>query len=132
MKHVPPRQPLCTDMVGKVRHYWSTTSIVFACHKGAKVIVKPGFLSDGLSIPKVFQNIFSRSPHYIFAGIVHDYGYRSDFPHDMTRKAVDKLFLYYMKAYGVGWLTRQTIYRAVRIGAFTNWKKRKSTYHKEE
>ena len=125
-----PQSPLITDMVEGTRHFWSMDDLTFSDHKGAKVVVPAGFLSDGLSIPKVFQSIFSKSPHYIWAGIVHDYGYRKDFPHDMTRKEVDLLFLFYMKMYGVGWFTRHTIYRAVRLGAMRNWKARNAVYHK--
>jgi hypothetical protein len=124
-----PVNPLITDMVDGTRHFWSLSDLTFSDHSGAQVTIKAGFLSDGLSIPKVFQSIFSKSPYYIFAGIIHDFGYRRDFPHKMSRKNVDRLFLYYMKKYGVGFLARHTIYRAVRLGAFKNWKARNSTYH---
>lgn len=79
----------------------------------------------------VFQNVFSKSPHYIYAGILHDYGYRLDFPHPMSRKEVDKLFLHYMKLYGVGWFTRHMIYRAVRVGGWMSYGKRNAEYWKK-
>lgn len=100
----------------------------FNGHDGDAITVPSGFLSDGLSIPKIFQNIFSKSPHYIYAGILHDYGYRTDFPHSLSRKAIDKLFLHYMKKYGVGWFTRHMIYRAVRLGGWMSYRKRKAEY----
>jgi len=85
------------------------------------IIVPKLFISDGLSIPKFFQNVFSKSPHYIYAGILHDYTYRI-LPNPLTRKQADKLFLRWMKAYGVGFFARRAIYRAVRIGARKNWR----------
>ncbi len=131
MKATLPQQPLSTNTIDGERLYWSTRALTFSDHTGGAVVIKSNFLSDGLSIPKFFQSIFSKSPHYIYAGILHDYGYRADFPYAMSRKGVDKLFLHYMKEYGVGWLTRHTIYRAVRIGAARNWKARDATYYAE-
>jgi hypothetical protein len=125
-----PKPVLLTESVGGERLYWSRQDMVFKSHKGAEIIIPAGFLSDGLSIPKVFRGIFPQSPSWMACGQLHDYGYRKDFPHDMTRKEVDLLFLYYMKMYGVGWLTRHTIYRAVRLGAMKNWKARNAVYHK--
>jgi hypothetical protein len=85
------------------------------------VVVPKRFISDGLSIPKLFQSLFSKSPSYIYAGILHDYTYRI-LPNPLTRKQADKLFLCWMKAYGVGFFTRRAIYRAVRLGARKSWR----------
>jgi len=131
MKSTLPQQALRTHTIQGERLFWSVRALKFSDHPGADVVIRSNFLSDGLSIPKIFQSIFSKSPYYIYAGILHDYGYRADFPHEMTRKQVDKLFLHYMKEYGVGWLTRHTIYRAVRIGAAKNWKARDASYYAE-
>ena len=104
---------------------------MFCSHKGSRFVIGAGFLSDGLSIPKIFQSIFSKSPHYIYAGILHDASYRSDFPHKYTRKEADKLFLFYMEAYGVGFLARNVIYLAVRMGGWLNYKKYKAKYYEQ-
>ena len=40
------------------------------------VVVPSNFISDGLSIPRIFQSVFSKSPSYIFAGILHDWLYK--------------------------------------------------------
>jgi hypothetical protein len=124
-----PRNILSTDFIGGERMFWSMEEMVFCSHKGSRFVVRAGFLSDGLSIPKIFQSIFSKSPHYIYAGILHDASYRSDFPHEYTRKQADKLFLFYMEAYGVGFLARHVIYLAVRMGGWLNYKKYKAKYY---
>ena len=108
--------------------YWSELPLLYAAHKGSKILIRAGFMSDGASIPKIFQSLFSKTGKYLWAAVLHDYGYRKDFPHHMTRKEVDKLFLFYMREYGVGWFTRHTIYRAVRLGGFAAWKKHYSEY----
>jgi len=86
------------------------------------VVVPSNFISDGLSIPRIFQSVFSKSPSYIFAGILHDWLYKIR-PCKMTRKQADKLFLAWMKLYGVGWFTRHTIFRSVRIGGRRSWRR---------
>lgn len=127
-----PRNILVTKHLDGERLFWPDKKMVFDDHKGEPIIIAAGFLSDGLSIPKIFQSVFSKSPHYIYAGVLHDYGYRKDFPHAMSRRQVDRLFLLYMKKYGVGFFTRQVIYRAVRLGAFKNWKKRIADFYTDE
>ena len=102
------------------RVYYSCSQMAFDVDGDVLVVVPPLFISDGLSIPRMFRSIFSKSPSYIYAGIAHDYAYRI-LPHKMTRKQADKLFLKLMKGYGVGW-SRRLIYRAVRMGAKKNWR----------
>lgn len=124
-----PRGVLKTDFFNQEQVFWSEADLVFKSHKGKPITVPAGFLSDGLSIPKVFQSIFSKSPHYIYAGILHDFSYRQDFPSKLTRRQADRLFLFYMKQYGVGFFSRQAIYHAVRIGGWRSYKKHQAQYH---
>ena len=117
----PELHTYCDEEEGE-RLYYSCEQMAFDMN-GDACLVPPLFLSDGLSIPRLFRSIFSKSPSYIYAGIAHDYTYRI-LPHSMTRKQADKLFLKIMKGYKVGFWTRRAIYRAVRIGAKKNWKAR--------
>jgi len=118
-----PRPTLHTyfDEDAGERIFYSCEQLAFDIDGEVLVVVPPLFLSDGLSIPRLFRSIFSKSPSYIYAGIAHDYTYRI-LPVKMTRKQADKLFLQLMKGYGVGFWTRRAIYRAVRIGAKKNWR----------
>ena len=124
-----PRNILATACIGTERVFWSASNMVFKSHNGHPITIRPGFMSDGLSIPRLFQNVFSKSPHFIYAGILHDYLYRKDTPHQLSRKTADKLLLLYMRLYGVGWLTRHTIHTAVRLGGWPCWKKQNARYH---
>jgi len=103
------------------RVFYACEQLAFDMDGDVLVVVPPLFLSDGLSIPRLFRSVFSKSPSYIAAGIAHDYTYRI-LPHKMTRKQADKLFLKLMRGYGVGFWTRRAIYRAVRIGARKSWR----------
>ena len=103
------------------RIFYACEQLAFDIDGDVLVVVPPLFCSDGLSIPRLFRSIFSKSPSYIYAGIAHDYTYRI-LPHKMTRKQADVLFLKIMKGYGVGFWTRRAIYRAVRIGARKSWR----------
>jgi len=103
------------------RIYYSCEQLAFDMDGDVLVIVPPLFCSDGLSIPRWARSLFSKNPSWIGAGIAHDYCYRI-LPNKMTRKQADKLFLKIMKGYGVGFFTRRAIYRAVRLGARSNWR----------
>ena len=120
-----PSPQLHTDHIGGERVYWSCEPMAFD-NGDSLVVVPANFLSDGLSIPRIFQGVFSKSPSYIFAGMLHDWLYKIR-PCNMTRKQCDKLFLYWMRAYGVGW-TRKTIYRSVRIGGRKSWRRKYPQY----
>jgi hypothetical protein len=86
--------------------------------------VPDGFLTDGASIPRLFWSILYPFGPYFPAALPHDYFYSPESDHlNLTRKQADLIFLQAMKDVGVDWLTRHTIYRAVRIGGGRNYKK---------
>jgi len=102
------------------RIYYSCEQLAFDID-GVACLVPPLFLSDGLSIPRLFRSLFSKNPSWIGAGIAHDWCYRI-LPHKMTRKQADVLFLKLMRGYNVNWWTRRAIFTAVRIGARKSWR----------
>jgi hypothetical protein len=121
----PPRPELHTyfDKEQGERVFYACEQLEF--DNGEVLVVIPKlFISDGLSIPRIFQNVISKSPFFIYAGILHDYLYKVNPCKQMKRKQADKLFLAWMKIYGVGWIKRHTIYRSVRIGGRGSWKKK--------
>lgn len=87
--------------------------------------VSGGWETDGASVPKVFQNIFSSyAEQTIFAAIIHDALYMSE---ALPRKECDLIFLELLKLKGVGWFKRRVMYRAVRLGGGFVWKKHKKS-----
>lgn len=90
------------------------------------VTVPTGFRTDGASIPKAFWNILEPFGPYFPAALVHDYLYSgaSDGHFTTDRQTADMLFKEAMFNLGVGWPTRETIYRAVRLFGGRSYKKR--------
>jgi hypothetical protein len=90
------------------------------------VIVPRGFLSDGASVPRLFWGIFSPFGNPFRAALIHDFLYSKDsdeiFPCD--RLTADLIFKEAMYNLGIGWVKRETIYRAVRFGGGRSFKKK--------
>ena len=126
-----PNQVLKTSHLGKQQIYWSEEDMRFCTHKGDAITIPARTISDGLSIPKIFQAFFSKSPYYIYAGLLHDYLYKTNAHPEMSRKLCDRIFRAYMKQYGVGIIRRSIIHRAVRLGGWASYKKQPITKVKE-
>ena len=87
------------------------------------ISVKSGWITDGASVPRVFQNIFSPyGEQSIFGAIIHDALYMAE---ALPRKECDLIFLEILKLKGVGWLKRSVMYSAVRLGGGFVWRKHK-------
>ena len=81
----------------------------------ARVIEVPAnFITNFASIPRVFWSVYPPTGIYGKAALVHDYLYRTAYY--ATRAQADSVFLEAMEDLGVGWWTRQLLYRGVRIG----------------
>lgn len=76
--------------------------------------VPENFITDGASVPRVFQNIFPPFGPYFKAAIIHDWGY-SSLNQQFPRKTVDLIFKEAMFNAGIGTLTRETVFWAVRL-----------------
>ena len=85
----------------------------------ADIIKNPAWTTDYGSIPKIFQNIFSPMK-YGGSFLLHDWLYCSE---GKSREEADQILYEALQAQGANWLTRQTIYRAVRLGGGLVWAK---------
>lgn len=83
-------------------------------------IVPKGTKTDFASVPRGFRWLISRVGKYGKAAVLHDYlcGLEG-FP----RKEADQIFLEAMKALGVGWFKRRTMYFGVRSYSILTFKK---------
>lgn len=131
MQIIIPNTQLHTDYIGGKRVFWSCTDMIF-CDGETHVTVPANAISDGLSIPRAFLSLFSRSPYYIYAGMLHDFCYSKDSGLDITRKGADKLFKTFMKLYQVPLMKRNLIYWSVRVGGWRRWRKRDTQYYEGE
>lgn len=82
------------------------------------IAVPEGFLTDLASIPRAVQWLIPVNGKHRRAAILHDYLFVIQ---DRDRASVDRLFLDAMEADGVSWLTRRTMYAAVRAGGWMPW-----------
>jgi hypothetical protein len=88
--------------------------------------VPAGFLTDGASVPRVFWSIFDPFGPYFHAALVHDFLYsrQSSERYDLDRAEADEIFKEAMFNIGIGWATRETIYHAVRLFGWRNFKRK--------
>lgn len=100
-------------MHGNSRLFKLEQDFRFYSSKGL-ITVKAGFVTDGASIPKVFQNILGPFGEYFQSALVHDWNYS---PNNTiyTRRECDDLFLEGMEYLEVPFITRKAIYYAVRM-----------------
>lgn len=101
-----------------------------------RVLIPVGFVTDFASIPRVFWNIIPPIGLYGKAAVVHDWLYQRRvvtilWPDPATaigsrlctKLEADQALLEGMQVLGVGWVTRQIIYRGVRWGGDPTWAK---------
>lgn len=78
----------------------------------------PVWTTDYGSIPAVVQNLFKRDGAYGPAYVLHDWLYISQ---KLTRAEADWILLEAMQGLGAWWLTRNTVYSAVRSAGWAAW-----------
>lgn len=89
--------------------------------KSGKMIEVPrGFATDFASVPRLFWSAFPPCGDYTPSAVVHDYLYWEQ-PPGIDRKSADDLLLTAMEESDVDWSSRQSIYRAVRLGGQRAW-----------
>jgi len=91
-----------------IMHYYRYVSSV------GMIIVPTGFLTDGASVPRMFWNIFNPVGPTFPAAVIHDFLY-SKHNTEYSREESDRIFKEAMFNLGIGWVTRETVYRAVRM-----------------
>ena len=116
----------CYDNELAERLYWADEQLVFD-GAGMLLVIPERFLSDGFSIPKMWRGFFAKAPRYIMAAFAHDWLYKIQ-PDKVTRKQADKIFLFWMKAYGVSRTRRNLMFWAVRVGSRKVWRVRPPSY----
>jgi len=83
-----------------------------------KVIVPKGFVTDLASIPRIFWASLRPDGDYAYAAILHDYLYWTQ---TSSRARADQVLEAVMRDFTITWVTRQAIFRAVRVGGSGAW-----------
>ena len=89
---------------------------------GYDIKVFRGFITDGASVPKSLQWLYSPYGPYIKAAVIHDYLYSTYNSTGINRTLADKIFRHIMKETGVDNRTRRKFYIAVKYFGETSWK----------
>ena len=79
---------------------------------------QPVWTTDYGSIPMAFQNLFRKDGAYAPAYVLHDWLYASE---KYDRATCDWILLEALQELGAWWLTRNTVYSAVRCGGGMVW-----------
>lgn len=92
-----------------------------------KVTIKPGLLTDGASIPKVFWSIIGcpLNGRYVGSALIHDGLYAS---HTLSKEESDLLFLDMMKHNKVSLWRRKLMYWAVKFGGGSAYNSKSAEY----
>ena len=88
---------------------------------GYEITVFKGFITDGASIPKCLQCIYSPYGKYIKAAVIHDFLYSKFNNTGINRTLADKIFKFIMKETKVNNSTINKFYRAVRVFGEMSW-----------
>ena len=94
-------------------------------NSGETIRVPAGFITDFVSVPRLFWVFFPRWGKYGNAAVVHDYLYWVQ-PAEYPRKRADEIFLEGMRdALGVDTKKAKLLYYSVRAGGWAAWAKNK-------
>lgn len=125
----PPNPDLHTYYDGELgeRVFYSCEPIAYDSGQEPLIVVPPKFISNGLSIPRAAQPLINtpKAPEWVGAGILHDWLYSKVERHEnISRRKCDRIFLLFMKLYGVGIIKRRIIYWAVRAAGRLAFRKK--------
>lgn len=94
------------------------------------MVIKPGFVHDYTSVPKIIQSFFSKFSYGDVGAIAHDYMYTYKGYHkedgtfvSMTQKEADYEMAYLMRIYGDSSWRVTLSYTAVRLFGASRWGK---------
>ena len=97
-----------------------TDTFVFRSKIAGTVEVPAGYISDGASVPRLFQNIFPPYGKYLEAAVAHDYIY-SDIFDRFTKKQADNVFRELLEVLRIPEWKIKLMYRGVKLGGKGGW-----------
>ena len=128
MKHPPTDTKFGFARIDGEGWYWCDHRLSYSDHKGAVITIPAFFMGDGGSVPNFARVWIETNDDVLLAYHLHDFCYKKDFPHEITRKHADKLLYLYCRAYGMSWIKSQAVYVGLKFGGWATWKKRNTTY----
>jgi len=98
----------------------------YSLHKSITVPI--GFLTDIASVPRFAWSIIPKDDTHTPACVLHDWMYYKNL---FSRKACDRIFYEALKSLEVKAWKREVMFRAVRLGGFLGYNRRKRQIEKE-
>ncbi len=117
--------PVKLEMLDDGYHFKLLETFVYHIGElGSKdnITVPAGFVTDMGSVPKLFWNIVDPWGKASKAFLIHDWLYETK---ERSRLVSDAILLEAMEVLGVNWFKRNLIYRAVRLGGWVSWSKKR-------
>lgn len=112
----------------KSKNKWVTDDATCWTDQGRFIYVPAGFETDLATIPNIFRPVWQTYGKHNRAVIVHDwfYKHRGKLPDGniFTRQEADRIMFDIMKADGVSWFYRSSMWLAVRVSPtniFQGW-----------
>lgn len=109
---------------GPYRGEWLVLAPYVRQWHGRPIAVPAGFVTDGPSVPPRLRSFLPVRGWMWPAAVCHDYAYvsaREGGQLQLTRAEADAMFFDLLKADGVGWLARNIMWAAVRLGGWWRW-----------
>lgn len=84
-----------------------------------EIVIPENVFSDFASIPWLVRGFIPKYGIHARAAVFHDYLFQSGI---LTWSQSNRVMLEIMHVDGVGFATRQTIYRGLRVGSYPTWR----------
>jgi hypothetical protein len=123
--------PLRVDYIDG-REWRLASDFLYRLADGRVCTVRKGFVFDWASIPRPLYWLYppagSSGNPYGVAALVHDwlYSHRKIAGQTITRRDADRVFLEIMRYVGCRWTLARVMYRAVRVGGWVPWVRRRA------
>ena len=114
---------LVVSPFGDGKYWYLREPLIWEAKSGETFQVPKGFVTDFASVPRPIWWLFPPWAKYGNAAVVHDWCYweKNIEKRSISRKEADAVILEGMKDSKVCWLTRQLIYRALRLFGRIAW-----------
>ena len=109
--------------VGGTQAFRLVEDFVYISKRWGKLVCPAGFVTTGISSPRITWAICGPTGAAFKISVFHDYLFSKSCVYNLTRKESDDLMNEGMIALGVPWLERQAIHKALRLFSWMFWKK---------
>lgn len=96
----------------------------FISDKFGELVCPSGFLTDGVSTPRILWALIGPTSRAFKIAVIHDYLFSINCKYKLTRSEADSVMLEGCKYLGLPWWECQSIHKALMLFSWTCWKKK--------